>query len=91
MSQIWFYLKTMPRTFFSRHSGGGGVLFWSVSACEMTALYVIVKTINIETYIEMLKDSLLTIARGNYRTSRKYYLFEGQSFSSYGAILQILV
>lgn len=72
----WQDLRKERRTYFSRHSGGGGIMVWAaVSAKGKTDLFIVDGTLNKEKYTGILETVMLPFAHDKYGTRKKDFRF----------------
>lgn len=64
------------KTYFSRHSKGGGAMIWVVISSESKmAFCVIVGTLNKVVYTEFWQNYMLPFASGKHGTKKNDFIF----------------
>ena len=72
----WHDLRKRRRTYFSRHSGGGGIMVWAgISSNGKTCLCIVEGTLNKEKYTALLEEFMLPFAHEKFGTRKKDFLF----------------
>lgn len=72
----WWDLRMKRRAYFSRHSGGGGIMIWAaISSKGKTCLCIVEGTLNKERYTQILEEYMLPFARAEYGTKKKDFVF----------------